>query len=231
MRNRSIFGDKVVPFSGGKPKMAYNPIAEVEAYWEALRGDRILPLRSEIDPRGMERALDHTFLLEKIAPGLARFRLAGGELNDVMGMEVRGMPLTALVEPAARDEARDILIDLFEGPTIITLDFLADRTSWSLGQLKAKMILLPLKSDLGDVSRALGCVQFEGKIGRTPRRMDIVSKHYRRLGEVEKIRHQPVKSKKPDPGFAEPRRTFQVLERKRAAGSHLRLVKSDQSLE
>ena len=72
MNNDDLTLRDVVSLEKVKAAMVYNPIAEVEAYWEALRGVRMMPLRSEIDPRGIERALDHTFILERIAPGLAR---------------------------------------------------------------------------------------------------------------------------------------------------------------
>lgn len=36
------------------------------------------------------------------------------------------------------------------------------------------MLLLPLKSDLGDVSRVLGCFVAHGEVGRSPRRFDVV---------------------------------------------------------
>jgi len=35
--------------------------------------------------------------------------------------------------------------------------------------------MLPLRSDLGDVSRALGCLVTHGPLGRTPRRFEIMS--------------------------------------------------------
>ena len=63
---------------------------------------RAVPMRSDVDPRGIERSLEHAFILERIAPQMARFRLAGMHLTDLMGMEVRGMPTTALFAPAAR---------------------------------------------------------------------------------------------------------------------------------
>ena len=36
------------------------------------------------------------------------------------------------------------------------------------------MLLLPLRSDLGDVTRALGCLIAEGEIGQGPRRFDLM---------------------------------------------------------
>ena len=61
-----------------------------------------MPLRSEIDPRGLKGALEYCFVLERIAPGLARLRVAGSHLGDLMGMEVRGMPITAFYDENGR---------------------------------------------------------------------------------------------------------------------------------
>ena len=91
----------VIEMSDHHPESGYAAIAQVEAYWEALRGTRIVPKRSEIDPRGIEGALENAFIVERVAPGIARLRIAGSHLNDLMGMEVRGMPLTALFNPGA----------------------------------------------------------------------------------------------------------------------------------
>jgi len=41
--------------------------------------------------------------------------------------------------------------------------------------LRGTLVMLPLRSDLGDVSRALGCLVKTGSAGRTPRRFDIVN--------------------------------------------------------
>jgi len=38
-------------------------------------------MRSQIDPRGLEQVLPSAFILERIAPGVARFRIAEHHLN------------------------------------------------------------------------------------------------------------------------------------------------------
>lgn len=165
-------GSGVIPFSHGRRPARFPAIAEVRAYWEALRDGRAAPCRSEVDPRGIERALEHAFVLERIAPQVARFRLAGMHLNDLLGMEVRGMPFCAFFAPAARAEVGRILDSVFTGPCTAELSVAAES---GLGRppLEGRILLLPLRSDLGDISRALGCLVAEGPIGRTPRRFDL----------------------------------------------------------
>jgi hypothetical protein len=164
--------DGVVAHFPRRPDRRFPAISVVRAYWEALRNGRDVPFRSEIDPRGIESALEHTFILERIAPRLARFRLAGTHLNDLIGMEVRGMPLTSLFVPSARSEAEAILSRVFDGPEAAELT-LAGETGAGRAGMEGRMILLPLRSDLGDVSRALGCLVGLGAPGRTPQRFGI----------------------------------------------------------
>ena len=150
----------------------FEALKDVRRYWDALRGERLVPRRSEIDPRGIERALDAAFIVERIAPGVARFRLAGSALVDLMGSEVRGMPLSVMFAHEARRELADTVEGVFAGPETATLDLMGER-GLARPTLAARMILLPLKSDLGDVTRALGCLALDGAVGRAPRRLVI----------------------------------------------------------
>ncbi len=192
-----------------------SPIRQAEAYWTALLTGEGVPMRSQIDPRGLENILEYTFILERIAPGLARFRLAGSHLNNLAGMEVRGMPLTAFFEPSARDDVKSILDQVLTRPAVAELGLLSKgklgRTS-----LQARMILLPLKSDLGDVSRILGVMVSDGTIGATPRRF-IVSD--RRVNTISDLQQPPRPVQQQAEGFAEDQTTFK-------GAPHLRLVSS-----
>ncbi|GHE01486.1 hypothetical protein U879_14670 [Defluviimonas sp. 20V17] len=156
-------------------QMRHDPLIQlVIGYWEALRAGRPAPLRAEIDPRGIEAALDRVFLAERIAPGVGRFRLAGMGLNDLMGMEVRGMPLTTLIQPDGRKRFAEALEQVFQGGTRCSLQLEAVR---GLGrpELGGQMVLLPLVNDRGDNPLVLGCLSSEGSIGRAPRRMNIAA--------------------------------------------------------
>lgn len=149
-------------------------VNEMRAYWEALRGGRLVPSRADIDPRGIDRALEYAFILERVAPGMGRFRLAGMHLNDLMGMEVRGMPLTSFFAPVGRKQIAEITEAMFQQPAIVEIDLHAE-TAIGKPAMKAKLLIMPLKSDLGDVTRALGCLVAEGEIGRTPRRFEVAA--------------------------------------------------------
>ncbi|MEL6210763.1 MAG: PAS domain-containing protein [Pseudomonadota bacterium] len=146
----------------------------LEAYWQQLRGTRLVPARTEVDPRAIESCLEYAFVLERIAPGLGRFRLAGMHLSDLMGMEVRGMPLTAMFLPDQRQRVSDTLENVFSGPATARLALTGD-TGINRPPMEAELSLFPLKSDFGDVSRVLGALTTSGPIGRTPRRFAVAS--------------------------------------------------------
>ncbi|SLN40657.1 PAS domain protein [Aquimixticola soesokkakensis] len=171
MKIEYVSGSNVVSFMPRKAS-PFPALKEVEAYWEGLRKGRPVPARSDIDPRGMQSALEYAFILERIAPGVARFRLAGMHLTDLMGMEVRGMPLTAMFTPESRTKIAAALEAVFEGPQISQITLTGER-GIGRGPLEAQLLLCPLKSDLGDVNRVLGCFQSHGAIGRQPRRFDV----------------------------------------------------------
>lgn len=158
--------------SSGGDGAKFAQLAEVRAYWEGLRGGTGLPRRDQIDPRGIAGALDTVFLLERVAPGVARFRLAGMQVNDLMGMDVRGMPLSAMIDPASRPRMAEALEALFARPAILTLGLEAER---SVGRpaLEGRLILLPLISARGPCDLALGCFATHGSAGRAPRRFAI----------------------------------------------------------
>ncbi|MFC5737532.1 PAS domain-containing protein [Sinirhodobacter huangdaonensis] len=168
--------DKVIHF-GAQAGLGMQVASELRAYWEALRRGRLVPARADVDPRGIERALEYAFILERVAPGIGRFRLAGMHLNELMGMEVRGMPLTALFTPQGRKHVTEALEAVFGGPAIADLR-LASESGPGRPRLEARLLILPMKSDLGDITRALGCLVAEGDgFGRLPRRFDVIAAH------------------------------------------------------
>lgn len=151
---------------------AFRALQDVRAYWEARRTGNGLPHRADIDPRGMASALEQVFLVEQVAPNHGRIRLAGMHLSDLLGMEPRAMPVTALFEPMARARLSEALGGLFRGEHVLDLWLEAER---GLGRpaLEARMLLLPLIGSQGEPDLALGCLCSRGEIGRSPRRFAI----------------------------------------------------------
>lgn len=163
---------QVISLLDFQDRMKHPQLQEIEAYWEGLRFGRTMPVRSEVDPRGLSRSLENTFILERVAPGVVRFRVAGQHLYSQIGMELRGMPLSALVDHDDRAGLAQAVEEVFSAPARLRLSLSAQR---GIGRpsLQAQMLVLPLRDDQGLVSRALGCFVSDGRGGRGPRRFTV----------------------------------------------------------
>lgn len=202
---------KVVPMTNFRNTVPVSAMRQAEAYWTALRRGDDIPNRSQIDPRGLENILSQTFILERVAPGIARFRLAGQKVNEMAGMEVRGMPITAFFTPEARKQLSAALEHMFESPAIVEVEMQTE-ASRMRGRREARLLLLPLRSDLGDVSRALGVFVSEGNPTSTSQRFAISSIEMRAVAQVAddtefkakpRSGETPNEPNKVNPGFAE----------------------------
>lgn len=205
-------------------RMHFTSLSTLRAYWEALRAGRDMPARSEIDPRGIEAALGEAFIAERIAPGVLRLRIAGMTLNDFMGMEVRGMPLTALVDPEARERFASTCERVLAEPAIAEFA-LHSPASFGRPGIDGQMLLLPLRGADGSVNRVLGGFAISGRIGRTPRRVAPMRLQLQPLEIDGQAPSDPGEATPKQPGFAETPATFAPAPKRRAP--HLRLVKSD----
>ncbi len=179
-----------------------SPIRQAEAYWTALRQDGTVPKRSDIDPRGIDNILANCFILERIAPGIARLRLAGQHLSTLAGMEVRGMPLTALFTPQGRAEMGPILEHVFDTPAVAELS-LKSEARFGRTSLEARMILLPLRSEQGEISRAMGVLVSDGSAPPPPFRFAVSRTELRDLGQRDGMRKHFPDDAVATPGFAE----------------------------
>ncbi|WP_298570949.1 PAS domain-containing protein [uncultured Aliiroseovarius sp.] len=172
MKIEYLKGGNVVALSTVRRQSIFPATAQIEAYWHGLRNGRLMPQRSDVDPRGISDQLAHAFVLERIAPGLARIRLAGQHLNDILSMEVRGMPISAFFLPGARTEFQRVLESVFDSPAEACLNLRGEAGMFQ-GRLDAQMVLFPLKDAEGRVTRVLGGLQVQGPLGRGPHRFDI----------------------------------------------------------
>ena len=163
------------PALGGGAQSAGGPQSEVavlEGYWREIRGARLLPARTSVDPGRIDAALPHSFILERVAPGIARFRVCGQAINALIGSEARGMPLSVLFSVQGRERLGHQLERVFNEPALVDLPVQAVR-GLARPRLSGRLLLLPLESEDGSVNRALGAIFVEGMVGRTPRVFDI----------------------------------------------------------
>lgn len=205
---------------------ASGKIDKVERYWNTVRGKRLVPSRCEIDPRGLDSVLGHAFILERITGGLARFRIAGSHLTDLTGLELRQMPLSALFLPGSRDILSDALVAVFDEPAIVRMT-ITSPASFGREALTGELILLPLRSDLGDIDRVLGAIVLDGRVGRTPRRIEILNQSRTSLtgyaGPLHSSEEPKVPSERPAPPAPRASKPAAPVER-----GHLRLVVSNE---
>ncbi len=219
----------VIALNSHRPFPRFPHIVQVEAYWDALRGARLVPDRSEVDPRGIERALEHAFILEQVAPGVGRLRIAGGHLSDLLGMEVRGMPLSALFLPEARIDLASTLEQVCTTPSMATLSLQAE-TGIGKPALDARLVLLPMTDAFNQINRILGCLDSQGGVGRAPRRFAITARRLTPLGAGQVKPDWPTPARAPahrvgEHGLAEAPARFNRALQHRA--DHLRLVRTE----
>lgn len=145
---------------------------DIERYWHALRGRDRLPVRTDVDPARIDRALPCSFIGERLAPGVVRMRVAGQQLNTYLGMEARGMPLSVFFTPESRDILAMQVDRVFDTPAIIALPLVTPRRLLRRS-LKGWILLLPLRGPNGTVDRALGAIGLETPAPGSAQRFDI----------------------------------------------------------
>jgi len=165
MNKSGVISGNVVPLFLNTRVTQDAIVQEVLTYWESLRHGRLVPKRSEIDPRALQRSLNYTFILEASAPDNIRFRLVGSKLSDCMGMEMRGMPAYAVMQLGARNRYNEMLQTALARPEILDLQL----------SPTARMVLLPMAGEDNIVSRFLGCVNVDCNHADFPTRLDIRS--------------------------------------------------------
>lgn len=222
-RNRPRHGmDASGELAGSAPHAAATFDA-LRSYWQSRRDGGRLPLRTEIDPRAIAADLEYSFILERVAPGVARFRVAGMHLCDLMGMEVRAMPLSTLIAPESRPQFAEALEAVFATPAVLHAE-LTSPAGFGKPALTARLLLMPLRSGRGTVAHGLGCLMAGGIAGRTPRRFIPSSLC------VEPCRPEVVTLSAPltssAPGFAEPAAAFVARLSPEARRSRFRVISS-----
>ena len=136
---------------------------QVEAAWSGLRaGTGTVPLRRDLDLTRLGDALPHAFLMSRVAPGVARLRVAGRAVTTLLGMDPRGMPLSVFFSGAARAPLAAHVARLFDEPAILDLP-LRNPGRFGLSSRAGRLLLLPLGSDDGAVIHAVGVLAVAGR--------------------------------------------------------------------
>lgn len=164
----------------GRPSLQDPLLVGLERYWQTLRHASRVPARSDLNPNQIDAVLPHAFILQRVAPGTARFRVAGQRLHDLLKMDARGMPLSVLFDPQARETLQEMLEDAFNGPSILGLPLISHGTMMR-PTVHAAMLLLPMQDDKGANNRLLGALVTPQMQHNRPRRFEIdPARHLRR---------------------------------------------------
>ena len=141
--------------------MKHPSVRELYHYWNAQRGLRAAPERSDIEPGAIRRALADTFIL---APNFATehattghsFRIAGTRLCAAFGRELRG---TAFINLWDQESTRRIN-DLVGAVTRESVGVVAGARGCSADGdvLDFELVLLPLRHQTATDARVLGAL-------------------------------------------------------------------------
>ena len=167
----------------GRQAFDHPVLSTLEDYWRSLRDADTIPARTSLDPAQIEQILPYTFILQRVAYGTARFRVAGQRIQDLLRLDPRGMPFTTLFREDVQDDVRMLAEGAFTDPAIVGLPLYAP------AQLirpcaEATMLLLPLNDRTGETTRLLGALVCDGNPSTKPRRFEIkdgVRHRYERL--------------------------------------------------
>jgi hypothetical protein len=163
----------------GRRMERHSPLLEETwRYWSSLRSGGDVPERTRIEPASMSLILGHSMILDRLRPNMVRVRVGGRVMNDMMGMDVRGLPFRAFFEIAERDKAVALVETVFTDPATLELDLTCAAPE---GTVHARMLVLPLRDRQDRVSKALSCIAVDRIDGLPPHRFSIRRKHLVRL--------------------------------------------------
>jgi hypothetical protein len=116
--NSKSTSDKV---SSQIDNIALRPLCE---FWEEVRGDRLLPEASEIDPAQIAYILKDIAILDVIDEMTIRYRLAGTAISERTGNDPTGGNLIDMVAPDKRQLVSQIMNTIIAHPvgTIATYE-------------------------------------------------------------------------------------------------------------
>lgn len=134
-------------------------LASLCSYWRRRRGERALPLRSDIDPVDIPALLADVILLDvETAPQRFRFRLVGTRMSELFGRDPTGRYLD---EPWSRGEAASLLEPLREAVEGARPLAVFGTMAWDNGaRVDLEWLFLPLGNARGEVSMILAGADF-----------------------------------------------------------------------
>lgn len=127
------------------PRPNSKPCGVILDHWEALRGDRLRPRRSEIDPAALRPFLQNVGIFEVCAPTVTMCRLAGTAFHRTLGFELTGRNVVELYGPPLYRAAGYRFHAMATQPCAATFDLVLRFSSGA--ENPHEIMLLPLAPD------------------------------------------------------------------------------------
>jgi len=126
-------------------------------YWRARKVERLSPPRSMIDPCDITELLPQIFILGRSAPGLHRFRLAGGLVSDLHHRDLRAVDFVSLWSYGDQSRLTAALEASRRAAEPLVLNVEA-RTDQDVS-VRIEILLAPLRAETAPFDRCLGLYQ------------------------------------------------------------------------
>lgn len=123
-------------------------------YWQDLRGDRLAPERSEVDPSHIRHILGETFILECTEEGSYHFRLAGTRICSTYCREMKGRNFIDLWHKKDQEPLTHLLRSMCKDATGLIINF--EGLNRRGITLSSELLLLPLTNRNEGFSRIVG---------------------------------------------------------------------------
>ncbi len=134
----------------------------LHAYWDRRRQGRPMPPRSAIDPADIPALLPAVFLVDVLeSPRDYRFRLAGTDLREVIGVELTGRRVGDVLPPDFATDVRirwDAVVEQ-RRPMVCKGHLWIEHREF----IRWQDIILPLSTDGRTVDKLLGAITFSRK--------------------------------------------------------------------
>lgn len=152
------------------------------AYWNAVRRTRLAPRRYEIEPSQIAPYLSDTIILEQPVQAACRIRLAGTQVCDHLGHDLRGALFYELWSESDQRILQDAMRSTIScgGVGLFTFNGTCRDTA---PQAEFEILLLPLTHLGSDVERVLGNIS----VLKRPDWLETATAHQLRLTSNETI--------------------------------------------
>ena len=135
--------------------MRHNTSKKIFNYWNNLRGARVAPDRTEIEPSDIRDMLGDTFILEVDQfYRTISFRLAGTRLCSAYGKELKSVGFLGLWDELDNLTIFDAVKQVYERSKPCTISYISQSAGNKF--LEYEIVLLPLLNSTSETMRILG---------------------------------------------------------------------------